>query len=300
MTGIIGVYHNLILKGGLAAVPHPTLFMGSGTFIDKTSVFGGSVLEGTGQDKHDAPTYNYFFHLHESVDSIFGNLFRRLEPRNHPGHDLHLDRTDNGPTVLQLIDIKKQKVKRIHLMKNKVLQDWTGIHIRDRYLKFPFVCGGAKDSWGMRQSAGTNWTEKDLAISFVIGGLFESAEGRKIGDHICEALSLVVPRLPPSNLDGSPRDNLIQARKHESQSCGRAMHLKMRKKKVMALRAGETPAQGAEQPGRAPLIQYAAVLSVFGALTLSTVWAARWRSQASKGSMLVEASVVELAEPALP
>ena len=60
MPGIFGIYRNLIINGGLAAVPHPTLYVGKGTFIDRDAVFGGGGVEGAGSTAADAPTFNSY------------------------------------------------------------------------------------------------------------------------------------------------------------------------------------------------------------------------------------------------
>merc|ERR1712159_257512 len=109
MPGILGTYRNLILRGGLAAVPHPTLFLGSGTFIDRSSVFGGSVVEGSGMHANDAPVFNYFFgDLGASVDDVFGSIWLRLRP---VGGKKTLDTSRHGPTVLQLVDLQRSLVQ---------------------------------------------------------------------------------------------------------------------------------------------------------------------------------------------
>jgi len=223
MTGILGTYRNLILKGGLAAIPHPTLFTGTGTFIDKTSVFGGSVVEGSGFISRDAPAYNYFFdNLAGTVDDIFGNIWLHLQPK---ARFFNVDKTVHGHTVLQLLDMQRNQVKRIHLAKGKVVKDWRPASFSKRYQKFPFVCGDSKDNnWGLKS---TNGKKKfDFTASFVYGGLFESKTGAKVGNDVCRALSKVIPRLPPSDLGGNPRSHLIKKRGNEHNNCNRAITLK--------------------------------------------------------------------------
>eukprot|EP00927_Polykrikos_kofoidii_P074766 TRINITY_DN7079_c0_g1_i2.p1 TRINITY_DN7079_c0_g1~~TRINITY_DN7079_c0_g1_i2.p1 ORF type:complete len:1404 (-),score=206.72 TRINITY_DN7079_c0_g1_i2:68-4234(-) len=201
MVGTLGVYHNLILNGGLAAVPSPTLFTGKGTFIDQRSVLGGSPTEGAGSVVGDAPAFNYFFdNLAGSVDAIFGDLWTQIDyPGDHESGAV--------PAVLQLIDMTANRLKRIRMNTNEVLTQWADVEVGDRYIKFPYLCGDQQDGWGLRR-ASPSWPS-ELTISIVIGGLFESTIGQKVGDEVCKALSLTLPRLPPSDLNGNPADFLV-------------------------------------------------------------------------------------------
>jgi hypothetical protein len=154
MPGTFGVYRNLITNGGLAAVPHPTIFVGRGTFIGRTAVFGGGVVEGSGLSQHDAPTYNYFFaDLDGSVDAVFGSLWLKLR-------GMAVNKSVNGPAVLTLIDLRNNQtagtvgmVKRINLAARATITNWTRFDLAavqaSPTRKFPYLCGGVADKWGL-------------------------------------------------------------------------------------------------------------------------------------------------------
>ena len=183
MPGLFVTYRNLMTNGGIAALPYPCIFTGPGTFVDEKAVFGGMAME---SGSEASACFNYFFKDlgKRGVDEVFGKLWNTFTENNEK-------------VLLRLVDLDKGYTKSVHLSGSKGdASEWRPVCIRDQTRKFPYLCAGAEGDWGLYTVDGR------AAIGAVTGGFFDTQRGREAGAAICEALSLVPPRLPPLMLNG--------------------------------------------------------------------------------------------------
>jgi hypothetical protein len=188
MAGLHPVYHNLILRGGLATLPYPCVFSGEGTFVDAASVFADNGIEGA-SDQGQA--FNYFFAgLGAPVDRVFGGLW--LRGGGGGGGAMQSD--------LRLVDLDAARVKTVGLAAPRVVKaDWKAVALPPPTRKYPFVCGDDGRALAGRDGA--------AAVGFVVGPLFDAGAGRAVLDGLCALLAKIPPRMPsspPQDLGAAP------------------------------------------------------------------------------------------------
>ncbi len=163
------------------------------------------------------------------MDEIFGHIFMRLDV--HP----NLTSSHNGLPVLTLIDVRGDstsvgKYSQVDLVNHAVVTNWSTYNLTSlqtqRNRKFPFVCGDASDNWGLFLGQSANFTNSSrVVVTYAVGALFESDWGLLVGDNVCSALSLLLPRLPPSDVRGMPLDHLVKQRGGQPPACGKPTFL---------------------------------------------------------------------------
>jgi hypothetical protein len=179
-------FYNLIADGALPILGYPVLYAGNGTFIDKSVQFSpGSGIEQAcigGTSGAQACLNYYFSNLGRAVDDVFSPdvWYKNVQNKSCFG----------GLNNLRMFDLDSVKMRTI-VMKTGSIGDWSSFNLPPQTRKFPFVCGGSQQNFGL-------FVDKDgnPIVSYITGPLFNSDQGKKVGNELCQALSKMIPRLP--------------------------------------------------------------------------------------------------------
>ena len=208
------VYHNLITNGSIATLGFPTLFSGEGTFVDVKTVYGPSGNEGFCNDKvsgqHTVLNY-YFASLRLPLFDVFSPdvWFKNAQLANLMcTRDPSVSSNTNPFTFindLNLIDLDNNQLTVVDLVGKRGIAGAFAAPIDVTFppqtRKFPYFCGDTSDSYGLFMQSGR------AVVSVVVGSLFDSTQGKAIGDSICKNLSRMVGRLGPNPLQATTYSN---------------------------------------------------------------------------------------------
>jgi hypothetical protein len=205
------VYHNLITNGSIATLGFPTLFSGEGTFVDVNTVYGPSGNEGFCNSSADGThtVLNYYFAslgLGRSITDVFS---QDVWFKNAQGLKLACGSASNPFMYindLNLIDLDNNTLTVVDLVGKRgtagTFATPIGVAFPPQTRKFPYFCGDdISDSFGL-------FMQNDRAVvSSVVGSLFDSNQGREVGNSICKNLSRMVGRLGPNPLQATTYSN---------------------------------------------------------------------------------------------
>lgn len=169
------VFFNIVSSGAFGISANPTVMGGPKAFVsDSTTMAALEYSRGP-----QGANVCYF------LDNTFQNIFPAVFFTNPPS-----ELTTSPPINMRLIDVDSGEVYDYSTLQKSVPQLVSGANLansKTRSRKYPYICGGASDEWGLLRFPNLYGEYAEALVS----GSFVTGRGIALGNKLCDMLSRI-------------------------------------------------------------------------------------------------------------